>query len=615
MGKLTNFLTVKTTLLIVLQLFLANSLFSKSPFEEIRKLIFQQPEVAKHQLDSISKQLSILPTQYSFEYYNNLGVYYGVYGNYELSKNAFLKSLKYTDNSTTSYANSLLSLCIVHTKTGHFDSSLQFADSALAIYQTQNDTNGIVKTFGEKGTAYKSAGILDLAVTEYLNAIELLQENPKNTAQKETLAIIKQKLANTYLENNRYDFAKKLYAELIPELKQFNNTSNVLYTIVNYAWAHYNLKEYTEGLAIINDLLQSDELINPEIKILALTTRADFYIALNKTEAAITDYEAALQLNSNTSRNYIDKLYTNYLKILNDTKAQAKALALARKYKSLYSDSALIPELYLNIAKTYQNANILDTSILNWEIYNHLFLKQLEQNNAKTLNQLQSIYQNDILEKEIEIQEADNLLLQNKVEFRTRMLILLIVGTIVLAILAFYLWYSTQLKSKLKSTQLEKIEQEKQFIESQADIVKENLQLKEQVIQEQKAQLLSSTLESAALNQKIEDLIAKIASKASLNLTNELRDLNSNGNHWKVTVEKFKQINPTFIDSLSAQYPELTTGELEFCALVKMNLTYKEIANLLKINHQSVFMKKYRITKKLNISEDDDFLQLIRNIE
>lgn len=601
-------LTALSFILIINKLQAVNS-------SQIRGLIFSNPELAKRKLDSLVEISSTLTNQEAFYTFNNLGIYYGVYGDYQSAKRALKQSLVFTSPDSVNYAASLLSLSIVHTKSGNFDSSIQFADSALKIYSNLNDTNGMAKTYGEKGTAYKVAGLLDLAINEYVQAINLLNALPTTAVNPETISIVKQKLANTYLENNRFDFAEKLYEELLPKLATYPNRVNYQYTVINYAWCLYNLENYAKGLAILDSLTESNQVLNEEVLSLIYTTKADFYRNLNQPEKAQAAYQKALSINKIGSRTYRDKLYASYITFLNNSQQYNQALKIAQEYISLYNDSTFKPEIYKVFAQTYQYLNKFEISANYWEKYSETYLQQVEKYNLQTINQLQGIYQNDLLQNEIALKATENELLHNKVSFRTKILIAFSIISLALILLGFYLWYSSTLKTKLKNTQLEKIEQEKMFLESQANIKEENLRLKEQVIQEQKAQLLSSAIESAALNQKIESLIGKIDSRESLNLTNELRSLNSNGNHWKLTIEKFKQINPFFIDNLSAKFPDLTNGELEFCALVKMNLSYKEIANLLKINHQSVFMKKYRITKKLNIAEDDDFIHLIRSIE
>jgi hypothetical protein len=34
--------------------------------------------------------------------------------------------------------------------------------------------------------------------------------------------------------------------------------------------------------------------------------------------------------------------------------------------------------------------------------------------------------------------------------------------------------------------------------------------------------------------------------------------------HWSVFIERFRQLNPEFMEVLSTRFPELTKGELEF---------------------------------------------------
>lgn len=48
--------------------------------------------------------------------------------------------------------------------------------------------------------------------------------------------------------------------------------------------------------------------------------------------------------------------------------------------------------------------------------------------------------------------------------------------------------------------------------------------------------------------------------------------------------------------------PQLTSGDLKLCAYLKMNLSSKEIAQLLNISLKGVEIGRYRIRKKLNLS-------------
>lgn len=63
----------------------------------------------------------------------------------------------------------------------------------------------------------------------------------------------------------------------------------------------------------------------------------------------------------------------------------------------------------------------------------------------------------------------------------------------------------------------------------------------------------------------------------------------------------FEKLYPDFSDKLLHIDPTLNKSEIEFCALLKLNLSTKKIAELKFIEIRTVQNKKYRIRKKLNI--------------
>jgi DNA-binding CsgD family transcriptional regulator len=70
-----------------------------------------------------------------------------------------------------------------------------------------------------------------------------------------------------------------------------------------------------------------------------------------------------------------------------------------------------------------------------------------------------------------------------------------------------------------------------------------------------------------------------------------------------------------FNTNIKDKYPVLTSKDISFCSLIKLNLSNKEIANLLQVSHESVITKKYLLKKKLALSPDQDLYQLINTVE
>ncbi|WP_181369459.1 LuxR C-terminal-related transcriptional regulator [Flavobacterium album] len=63
---------------------------------------------------------------------------------------------------------------------------------------------------------------------------------------------------------------------------------------------------------------------------------------------------------------------------------------------------------------------------------------------------------------------------------------------------------------------------------------------------------------------------------------------------------------PLFLEKLRDIHPTIVPSETEFCALLKLNLSTKDIARYKNIEPKSVQNKKYRIRKKLNVPDDVD---------
>ncbi|MCU7616377.1 hypothetical protein NZ698_04145 [Chryseobacterium sp. PBS4-4] len=76
----------------------------------------------------------------------------------------------------------------------------------------------------------------------------------------------------------------------------------------------------------------------------------------------------------------------------------------------------------------------------------------------------------------------------------------------------------------------------------------------------------------------------------------------------------FENIFPEFSSKLLHITSDLQQSEIEFCALLKLKLTTKEIAQYTFIETRTVQNKKYRIRKKLEIPANEDIYQFIDNI-
>ena len=96
-----------------------------------------------------------------------------------------------------------------------------------------------------------------------------------------------------------------------------------------------------------------------------------------------------------------------------------------------------------------------------------------------------------------------------------------------------------------------------------------------------------------AANTQTQDELVKV-----LKLINEAE---SNDDDWDHFAIHFDQVHSNFLSTLKNKFPNLSATDLKICAYLKMNLTSKEIAQLMSITTGAVEVSRYRLRKKLNL--------------
>lgn len=93
-------------------------------------------------------------------------------------------------------------------------------------------------------------------------------------------------------------------------------------------------------------------------------------------------------------------------------------------------------------------------------------------------------------------------------------------------------------------------------------------------------------------------------------INNLIKDLDSfnEGDMWKNLETVFNESHPTFIRDLNRRYPELTANELKVCALIRTNITSKDISEISKLSVKSIEAIRTKLRKKFDLSASEMFL-------
>ncbi len=82
--------------------------------------------------------------------------------------------------------------------------------------------------------------------------------------------------------------------------------------------------------------------------------------------------------------------------------------------------------------------------------------------------------------------------------------------------------------------------------------------------------------------------------------------------NWEVFRTHFEKVHPHFFTNLSQRHPHLTQGDLKMAAFIVMNISTNEIASLLCRSQRTVESARYRLNKKLSLSDDLSMAEYLR---
>jgi DNA-binding CsgD family transcriptional regulator len=106
------------------------------------------------------------------------------------------------------------------------------------------------------------------------------------------------------------------------------------------------------------------------------------------------------------------------------------------------------------------------------------------------------------------------------------------------------------------------------------------------------------------LKRQKEDLGTRFPEKYYSKLMRKIDNNVSSMDDWKVFEFNFEKAHEKFLQKLINKYPQLTHSDLRLCAYLRMNLSSKEIAPLLRISYRGVENHRYKLRKKLILKKE-----------
>ncbi|MFM7672419.1 MAG: triple tyrosine motif-containing protein [Bacteroidota bacterium] len=103
------------------------------------------------------------------------------------------------------------------------------------------------------------------------------------------------------------------------------------------------------------------------------------------------------------------------------------------------------------------------------------------------------------------------------------------------------------------------------------------------------------------LNQLLRRVDVPAAQAEVKKMIKQLEEDDQIDQEWDQFAKHFDKVHSDFVVRLKAKHPNISPNEVKLCSFLRMNLSSKEIAQLLNISLRGVEISRYRLRKKLNL--------------
>lgn len=412
--------------------------------------------------------------------------------------------------------------------------------------------------------------LIYMGTKDYNKALEyLLLAYNKSSLNKEKRNIYAQNLAIVYMELNEFNKSHQYLQEV---LNQKNIDIHSFIKLKNIeAVIYLSESKITEAL---NALEEIRDKIDP------YKYKADYLAAIStisKIQYKINNPSLAIRY-ANNYLSYADEIDFNKLDV----------------FQTL-SDSYYLMGDY-ETALSFRDS----ISKLNQALYNQKSRSLLESNKIKF----------ELLNYEKTIERSQNQLLSLKKEKK----IWILSSIIIIMFLTFSIYFIHTRNKARKINLLNELKEK----EINLKLIQANYKLEKETQQrELLTKVLTINQKQQIVNQLIEELKELEKNKVDFNLSLIIKKLKKSintENEVESYFVHFKSTNSDLLEKLVKLHPELTQNDLRFLAYIYINLSLKEVSQLLNISIDAAKKRNIRLKQKLNLKGTDNIYKYLLSL-
>jgi tetratricopeptide (TPR) repeat protein/DNA-binding CsgD family transcriptional regulator len=505
---------------------------------------------------------------------------------------------------------------------GQYEQALLFYGQAERIFQVLGDTDGIMKVWNNTGIILYQTG-------DYAKAMEYFVKTlPYNEAKGASQALIDNYTNMAIILEVQKDIPKaSSYKRKALNLsREISDPRSELQALANLGTLFFNASTYDS--AKYYNLLAvplAEQLGDAYSGSFVLNNLAECAIAEGQLKEAEKYVLRALEMRRAIGDPLGQSVSLRVYGIIQENRGQSEKAITAYKDALKFAEDIHSREQEMNcheqMADAYKKLKKIDQAFFHLEHYRSLKDSLFSEKQNEKIRELEIKYQSSkneakVLEQQLEIQKYE----LNQEAQRRNILVMGAVGvSFILLLGSLYLGSRRKraheqllsrkehemlaLKLHNEALQKEQLQQEVAYKNKEITTLALMMASKRAVIEEleEQVKLLKS--------QPVDEWPGRVAS-----LLRELKIKRTMEKEMEEFDHYVHQVCEGFFERLQQLYPGITPTEKRLAALLRMELSSKEIASIMNISPKSVDMSRYRLRKKMHIETEENLVSSLSRL-
>jgi len=542
------------------------------------------------------------------------------------------------------HSNGVFELATLYFENGYIGLAYEKFQLHIDLTKKLKDKVKLIRAYRKIAMIYKNRLVFDVALEFYLSALDLSTDDTAIITGH-----IYSDIGGLYYDQGDFEKAQYFYEKGL-KVYALNNAYQDMVASYNNLGEMYRFKnEYKVALDYYHSAIEINKEVGNEFYLAIIYNNiGEVYLGQGEFDLAFTNFSLGKKLHK--KGNDIEYLAASYVNLGDYYYAIDQVdMAIENYLSCLEFDLEPFPKKHITLIHTYigliKSFNAKGNVIKELEYqkkYAEIKDIVLEKDKSKALFEIQIKYETNQKEEEIlELQTKAKEEEKKKKEQRTNLIIVISLLILILLLVVYsYILKNKALKQKTllfnQNDKLSKLKIENKEIDNRRLVV-ENKELKtreevnklnreklELELNHKQRELSTSALHVigkneilSSLKKSINKLMDSGVSDPNQVLREMIREIDYNINldeDWDTFKLHFEKVHQGFFLRLKENYSDLTVDELKLCAYLRINLSSKEIAQILNITQVAINKRRNRLRKKINLVASDDLFDFMSNV-